>query len=209
MAARPPKSEPGTEPWVSVREVAAHLGVRKDSIYRWIERRALPAQKIGKLWKLKLSEVDVWVRSGGADELDPPTPPPQVARGTPAALPAMRHELLVIDDDELLRDSVAEFLIDRGFAVRTAADGAEALALLAAAEPPPDLILLDLHMPNVDGWRFRALQAETPALAAIPVIVVTATRDVAVAGATVLRKPLRLHVLVRAIDDLLSRRSPA
>lgn len=57
-----------TEPWGSVDDVAAHFGVRKDSIYRWIEHRALPAQKIGKLWKLKLSEVDAWVRTRGTRE---------------------------------------------------------------------------------------------------------------------------------------------
>src|SRR5262245_28651661 len=49
------------EPWVSIDAVAAHLGVRRDSIYRWIERRGLPATKIGKLWKLKLTEVDAWM----------------------------------------------------------------------------------------------------------------------------------------------------
>jgi excisionase family DNA binding protein len=54
------------EPWASVDEVAKHLGVAKDSIYRWIEARALPAHKIGRLWKFKLSEVDEWVRAGGA-----------------------------------------------------------------------------------------------------------------------------------------------
>jgi excisionase family DNA binding protein len=51
-----------TEPWASVDEVAKHLGVAKDSIYRWIENRGLPAHKIGRLWKFKLSEVDEWVR---------------------------------------------------------------------------------------------------------------------------------------------------
>ena len=51
-----------TEPWSSVDEVAKHLGVAKDSIYRWIENRDLPAHKIGRLWKFKLSEVDDWVR---------------------------------------------------------------------------------------------------------------------------------------------------
>lgn len=56
------------EPWVSVDELAKHLGVVKDSIYRWIEGRGLPAHKIGRLWKFKLSEVDQWVRDGrGAD----------------------------------------------------------------------------------------------------------------------------------------------
>ena len=45
--------------------MARHLAVAKDSIYRWIDRRDLPAHKIGRLWKFKLSEVDDWVRRGG------------------------------------------------------------------------------------------------------------------------------------------------
>jgi len=56
-----------TEPWVSVEDVAKHLGVVKDSVYRWIEHRGLPAHKIGRLWKFKLTEVDGWVRAGGAE----------------------------------------------------------------------------------------------------------------------------------------------
>jgi excisionase family DNA binding protein len=55
------------EPWSSVGEVAKHLGVVQDSIYRWIEARGLPAHKIGRLWKFKLSAVDAWVRAGGAE----------------------------------------------------------------------------------------------------------------------------------------------
>ena len=54
------------EPWVSVEDVARHLSVAKDSIYRRIDHRGLPAHKIGRLWKFKLSEVDAWVRAGGA-----------------------------------------------------------------------------------------------------------------------------------------------
>ncbi len=53
------------EPWVSVEDVAKHLSVAKDSIYRWIEHKALPAHKVGRLWKFKLTEVDEWVRAGG------------------------------------------------------------------------------------------------------------------------------------------------
>lgn len=59
-----------TEPWASVEDVAKHLGVAKDSVYRWIESRHLPAHKIGRLWKFKLSEVDEWVRASGADAED-------------------------------------------------------------------------------------------------------------------------------------------
>ena len=56
------------DPWVSVDDVANHLGVAKDTVYRWIERRELPAHKVGRLWKFKLSEVDDWVRRGQAAE---------------------------------------------------------------------------------------------------------------------------------------------
>ena len=54
------------EPWVSVEDVAKHLGVAKDSVYRWIEGKGLPAHRMGRLWKFKISEVDEWVREGGA-----------------------------------------------------------------------------------------------------------------------------------------------
>ncbi|MEF8719293.1 MAG: helix-turn-helix domain-containing protein [Candidatus Accumulibacter necessarius] len=56
------------EPWVSVDQIAEHLGVTRDSIYRWIERKGLPAHRVGRLWKFKVSAVDQWVLSGGADE---------------------------------------------------------------------------------------------------------------------------------------------
>jgi len=58
------------EPWMSVEQVAEHLGVTRDSVYRWIDAKNLPAHKIGRLWKFKISEVDDWVRSGGAREED-------------------------------------------------------------------------------------------------------------------------------------------
>ena len=54
------------EPWVAVEEVARHLGVAKDTVYRWIEQKGLPAQRVGRLWKFKLSDVDTWVRAGDA-----------------------------------------------------------------------------------------------------------------------------------------------
>ncbi len=56
------------EPWVTAIDVARHLGVVKDTVYRWRERKGLPAHRIGRLWKFQLSEVDEWVRAGGADD---------------------------------------------------------------------------------------------------------------------------------------------
>ena len=56
------------ERWLSVEEIAAHLGVNPDTIYKWIERKQLPAHKVGRLWKFMVSEVDEWVRAGKAAE---------------------------------------------------------------------------------------------------------------------------------------------
>ena len=56
------------EPWASVEDVAKHLGIARDTVYRWIESKALPAHKVGRLWKFKLSQVDAWVEAGGAGE---------------------------------------------------------------------------------------------------------------------------------------------
>ncbi len=54
---------------MSVAEISKHLGVSSDTVYRWIERYSMPAHRIGRLWKLKKSEIDEWVRSGGANEM--------------------------------------------------------------------------------------------------------------------------------------------
>ena len=56
------------EPWVKVEEVANHLGVAKDTVYRWVQSRGLPAHRVGRLLKFKVSDVDAWVRDGKAAE---------------------------------------------------------------------------------------------------------------------------------------------
>jgi excisionase family DNA binding protein len=59
-----PRSTPIVESRGSVDDVVNHLGVARDTIYRWIEARGLPGHRIGKLWKFKVSEVDAWVEAG-------------------------------------------------------------------------------------------------------------------------------------------------
>ncbi len=81
--------------------------------------------------------------------------------------------ILLVEDDLGIREALAEVLQDLGFEVRCAGNGAEALERLAA-EDPPALIVLDLMMPVMDGWTFRAHQRSDPRLAAIPVMVVSA-----------------------------------
>lgn len=57
------------EQWLSVEEIASHLGISKDTVYAWINKKKMPAHRIGRLWKFKITEVDHWVRSGGAADL--------------------------------------------------------------------------------------------------------------------------------------------
>lgn len=52
--------------WMSVDEISQYLGISKETIYRWLDRGTIPAHRIGKLWRFKSSEVDEWIRSGGA-----------------------------------------------------------------------------------------------------------------------------------------------
>jgi excisionase family DNA binding protein len=54
--------------WLSVDEIGLYLGVKRDTVYKWIGERSMPAHKIGRLWKFKKDEVDQWVRAGHANE---------------------------------------------------------------------------------------------------------------------------------------------
>ncbi|MEO5766913.1 MAG: response regulator [Polyangia bacterium] len=85
--------------------------------------------------------------------------------------------VLVVEDDETIRDTVVEFLDEEGYAAVGAIHGRDALAQLAALNPLPRLILLDLMMPVMDGRSFREQQLKEPALATIPVIVLSALVD--------------------------------
>ena len=59
---------PPAERWLSVEEIAEHLGVSRDSIYRWAEHGKMPAHKVGRQWKFWVNEVNDWVRDGSAKQ---------------------------------------------------------------------------------------------------------------------------------------------
>ena len=54
--------------WLSVDEIAAYLGIKRDTVYKWIGEKQMPAHRMGRLWKFRREEVDEWVKSGGADD---------------------------------------------------------------------------------------------------------------------------------------------
>jgi DNA-binding response OmpR family regulator len=106
--------------------------------------------------------------------------------------------VLVVDDDADIRESLKLVLEYEGFAVRTAADGAEAVA--AMESETPCFVILDLMMPVMDGWEVAGRMHDDAHLATIPLCVVTATPEWAPSdSACVLKKPIDLETLLAAV----------
>lgn len=121
---------------------------------------------------------------------------------------ARTAHILVVEDDADLRECVADALEDEGYAVGAAADGLVALEYLNQSPTKVDLILLDLTMPRMNGYRFREEQLKTPAHADIPVAILTADTDAdekaaLLNAAAVGRKPLKLNELYQLVARLL------
>lgn len=125
-----------------------------------------------------------------------------------ATVPPMnaRPLVLVVDDDADIREAVADVLTDEGYPVEMASNGREALDSLSSGEFKPNLILLDLMMPELDGWGLMSELEKRPGLSEIPIIVFSAQgvppdtiARLRVCG--FLRKPLRLQDLL----DLVGR----
>ncbi len=115
-------------------------------------------------------------------------------------------KLLVVDDDDDLRETLAELLEDCGHTVATAADGEAALARLRE-DPSVEVILLDWMMPRIDGLEFRRRQRADPRLAAIPVVLMSATTAARLPLADIepdatLRKPIGLAELLEVLAQL-------
>src|SRR5262245_34602280 len=119
----------------------------------------------------------------------------------------MERYVLVVEDDHEIRQVLCDVLNDEGIAVRAVSDGREALEFLES-NPPPALILLDLMLPVMSGDEFRKEQLARPAIAGIPVVVVTAGEPLHHQStlATVhgtLRKPVHLDALLGLVQRFL------
>jgi CheY-like chemotaxis protein len=113
--------------------------------------------------------------------------------------------ILVVEDDEDAREAMVALLQMKGYHAVPAGNGREALDYLDQA-PAPDLIILDLWMPVMDGWQFRSEQVRNPRLAHIPVIVVTALADRADVDANeIIIKPVDVDHLLTTVDQYCRR----
>lgn len=114
----------------------------------------------------------------------------------------MTRTILIIEDDQAIRETLKMFLEIEGYMVCAAANGQEAIALLKRISNPC-LILLDLMMPVMDGWDFLKAQKRDITIAPIPVVVVSAVADrVKSVGATgMLKKPIDLECLLKTVKQ--------
>jgi CheY-like chemotaxis protein len=115
--------------------------------------------------------------------------------------PLASRRVLIVEDDVDIRETLGELLATVGYETTSAANGLEGLT--AARRARPDLIVLDLMMPVMDGWQFRSAQRQDPALASIPVIVISASAPSSSIDAdTYLEKPFALERLVAEVARL-------
>jgi CheY-like chemotaxis protein len=108
--------------------------------------------------------------------------------------------VMVVDDDEDLRETVCELLEGDGYRTICSSDGASALSRLQEQSEKPAVILLDLMMPGMNGWEFREQQLRQPEIAHIPVVVMTASRDPSGIDANeIVFKPVKLVRLLEIV----------
>jgi CheY-like chemotaxis protein len=116
--------------------------------------------------------------------------------------------VLIVEDDFDIRETLQQLIECGGYPVLTAANGQDALDLLGSA-PRPGLILLDLMMPVMSGYRFLTELRRHPTLADVPVVVVTAAPVQVANVAGILRKPPELEELIRVVEHFCGAQKPA
>jgi excisionase family DNA binding protein len=157
-ARRTSVSRGGNAEWLTLGQAASYLGVAQSTVRKWSDGGRLPAfYTPGGHRRFRRVDLDAFL----AD-----------SRGAPAE---GTHTVLIVDDDEALRAFVRSNLELDGFTVREAGSAEEGLAALD--ESPPDLILLDVMMPSVDGWEMLQHVRDRHGVGAMPVIMFSGKVD--------------------------------
>jgi excisionase family DNA binding protein len=153
---------PADEPdWLTLGQAAKYLGMAQSTIRKWSDSGRLPAfYTPGGHRRYRRNDLDQFLERGGAAA-------PRRSEG--------RRRILIVDDDERLREFVRVNLEMEGYSVREAASAEEGLSALD--DEPPDLILLDVMMPQVDGWEMLRRVHERHGVGAIPVIMFSGKVD--------------------------------
>lgn len=187
------RRQPGNDAtdWLTLGQAAKYLGVAQSTIRKWSDQGRLPAfYTPGGHRRYRRRDLDAFVSGSGTGAR---------MRGNPL--------VLIVDDDARIREFVRVNLEMDGYVVREAANAEEGLAALEVE--PPDLILLDVMMPGVDGWEMLRRMQERHGMGSIPVImfsgqVESSTEDAVARGAQgFLGKPFNPQDLITRTKELL------
>ena len=170
---------------MTLEEVANYLRVTTKTIYRLLDKRAIPARKVGRQWRFDKASIDIWLRQRSAEKA---------------------ANILVIDDDETICSLFKDTLEGSGHTVTTVNESSEGLELVKNQDY--DLVFLDLKMPGMDGAElFRQIRLAKPEL---PVTIITGypDSDLMMNALThgplgVMSKPFRGSDILAAVDNYL------
>jgi excisionase family DNA binding protein len=187
-----PRAPAGEPDWLTLGQAAKYLGVAQSTIRKWSDQGRVPA--------FYTPGGHRRYRKGDLDEF--------LDRSSPSATTNGTSTVLIVDDDPRLREYVRVNLEMEGYSVREAGSAEEGLAVLE--ESTPDLVLLDVMMPGVDGWEMLRRVQERHGVGAIPVIMFsgkideTAADEAASRGAQgFIGKPFDPHELIEQTKQLL------
>lgn len=127
------------EQFLTTEEVMDYLQVNLRTVYRLIKAGRIPAVRIGRQWRFHKKDIDAWLDGNRSDGQ---TGAPRNARGE-------RTRVLVVDDEQIVRDLLCVTLTNADYEVEAVADGASAIERLRSA--PYDLLITDIRMPGIDG----------------------------------------------------------
>jgi excisionase family DNA binding protein len=170
---------------MTLQEVASYLRVTTKTIYRLLERRGIPARKVGRQWRFDKASIDDWLRQASAEKA---------------------ANILVIDDDETICYLFKDALEYTGHSVITVSESSKGLELVKNRNF--DLVFLDLKMPGIDGAElFIQIKTTNPKL---PVTIITGYQDsdlmmnaLTYGPLGVMSKPFSSSDILAAVDNYL------